>query len=145
MHIAFLFLYSFLMTYLHSLNSVRFDDASIISDNAVFYLMGRAMLQGKVLYKDMFDHKTPYIYFINAIASIFESRHLGLYIITSLVLFISLYFTYKIINLFLKERFLSLVGAAFICLFLNFVIATLITLIKEKNTKIFFYVLYLDF
>ena len=58
------------MTYLHSFNSVRFDDTAIYSDNAVFYLMGRARLQGKVLYRDMFDHKTPYVYFINALAVI---------------------------------------------------------------------------
>lgn len=107
------------MTILHSFNSVRFDDAAIFSDNAVFYLMGKAMLQGKVLYKDMFDHKAPYIYFINAIASIFDKRHVGLYIITSLVLFVALYFTYKIVNLFIKDKLLSIVGAAFICLFLN--------------------------
>lgn len=107
------------MTFLHSFNSVRFDDAAIFSDNAVFYLMGKAMLQGKVLYKDMFDHKAPYIYFINAIASIFDKRHVGLYIITSLVLFVALYFTYKIVNLFIKDKLLSIVGAAFICLFLN--------------------------
>lgn len=107
------------MTYLHSFNSVRFTDESIYSDNAVFYLMGRAMLQGKVLYKDIFDHKTPYVYFINALASIFDKNHVGLYIITSLVLFASLYFTYKIVELFLKDKLLSIVAAASICLFLN--------------------------
>ena len=101
-----LLIYSFIMTYLHSFNSIRFDDSSIYSDNAVFYLMGRGMLQGKILYKDMIDHKTPYVYFANALASIFDKKHVGLYIITSLVLFVSLYFTYKIINLFIKDKFL---------------------------------------
>ena len=114
-----MFVYSFLMTFLHSFNSVRFDDAAIFSDNAVFYLMGKAMLQGKVLYKDMFDHKTPYIYFVNALASIFDKRHVGLYVITSLVLFVSLYFTYKIVKLFVNDKLLSIVGSVFICLFLN--------------------------
>ena len=114
-----LLIYSFFMTYLHSFNSIRFDDSSIYSDNAVFYLMGRGILRGQVLYKDMYDHKPPYIFLLNAIAAIFEKNHMGLYIITSLILFISLYYTYKIIKLFINDDCLSLTGSCFICLFLN--------------------------
>ena len=107
------------MTFIHSFNSVRFSDASIYSDNAVFYLMGKAMLKGQVLYKDIFDHKTPYVYFINAIASLLEKNHLGLYIITSLVLFVSLYFTYKIVDLIINDKVYAIVSSSLICLFLN--------------------------
>ena len=114
-----LLVYSFLMTYLHSFNSVRFGDAAIYSDNAVFYLIGKALLKGQVLYKDIFDHKTPYVYFINAFAALFDKNHLGLFVITSLVLFVSLYFTYKIVNLIINDKIYSLVSAALICLFLN--------------------------
>ena len=114
-----LLIYSFIMTYLHSFNSIRFDDSSIYSDNAVFYLMGRGILKGQVLYKDMFDHKTPYIYLLNSLAAIFEKNHLGLYIITSLILFVSIYYTYKIIRLFNENDIISLTGSVFICLFLN--------------------------
>lgn len=104
---------------MHSFNSIRFDNASIHSDNAVFYLMGKAILDGKVLYKDIFDHKTPYIYFINALASMFDKNHVGLFIITSIVLFISLYFTYKIVRLFIDNLYLALLASTFISLFLN--------------------------
>ena len=107
------------MTFIHSFNSVRFSDASIYSDNAVFYLMGKAMLKGQVLYKDVFDHKTPYVYFINAIASLLGKNHLGLYLITVLVLFISLYFTYKIVDLIINDKTFAIISAAIICLFLN--------------------------
>ncbi|MBR1454923.1 MAG: hypothetical protein IJ593_09845, partial [Lachnospiraceae bacterium] len=69
--------------------------------------MGKAILDGKVLYKDIFDHKTPYIYFINALASMFDKNHVGLFIITSIVLFISLYFTYKIVRLFTDNSYLA--------------------------------------
>ena len=107
------------MTLIHSFNSVRFSDAAIYSDNAVFYLMGKAILKGQVLYKDIFDHKTPYVYFINAIASLLDKNHLGLYIITSLVLFVSLYYTYKIVDLIINDKTFAIVSQALICLFLN--------------------------
>lgn len=116
---VFLLIYSFLMTYLHSFNSVRFTDASIYSDNAIFYLIGKAMLQGKVLYKDIFDHKTPYVYFINAVASIFGKNHIGLYVLTSLVLFVTLYFTYKIVKYIVNDDLYAVLSSIFICLFLN--------------------------
>ena len=114
-----LIIYSFIMTYLHSFNSIRFDDSSIYSDNAVFYLMGRGILKGQVLYKDMYDHKTPYIYLLNSIAAIFDKNHIGLYIITSIVLFFSLFYAYKILMLFIDNTIISLTGVALICLFFN--------------------------
>jgi len=40
-------------------------------DSSVFISIGEAMHEGKIPYKDIFDHKGPLIYFINYIGTIF--------------------------------------------------------------------------
>ena len=36
-------------------------------DSGVFKSFGQAIIQGKVIYKDIFDNKGPILYFINAL------------------------------------------------------------------------------
>ena len=99
-----LFIYSILTKFFVSLNSVRFSEIFTDTDQAIFYTVGKAMMHGKVLYKDIFDHKTPYIYFVNAFASIFEKNHLGLFIIEVLLLFFTLVYAHKFLQLFLSKN-----------------------------------------
>ena len=94
-----LLVYSMLTRFLTSIYSIRFDKELITGDGAIFYIVGKAIMQGKVLYKDIFDHKTPYIYFINGLASIIDYNHIGLFIVVVLILFISLFFIYKVLIL----------------------------------------------
>ena len=101
-----LLLYSVVTRFFTSIYSIRFDKNVMQSDGTCFYLIGKAIMQGKVLYKDIFDHKTPYIYFINGIASLIDYNHIGLFIIEVVILFVSLYYTYKILRLvFENTRF----------------------------------------
>ena len=100
----FLFIYAAINRYLISLHSIRFSKVVMEMDGACFFDVGKAILDGKVLYKDVFDHKTPYIYFINAFGSLISYNHIGLYIIEVLVLFSTIYYIYKIIRLILKNN-----------------------------------------
>ena len=58
------------------------------TDSSVFIVMGRAMLKGKVMYKDLFDHKGLYTYFINCLASFISGHSLiGLFLIETVFMF----------------------------------------------------------
>ena len=43
-------------------------------DSAIFSLMGKGILEGKVLYTDLFDHKGPVIFLINALGNLLGGR-----------------------------------------------------------------------
>ena len=43
-------------------------------DSSAFILMGRAMLGGKIMYRDVFDHKGLYLYFINDLAAMMSGE-----------------------------------------------------------------------
>lgn len=114
-----LFFCSFFVKFFSSFNSPIFDYASIYSDNAIFYLMGKAILNGRVLYKEIFDHKTPYIYFFNAIAAFIDKNHIGLFLLDVIILFITLIFVYEVLLLLLNSEWFSIIGTVFICFLLN--------------------------
>lgn len=99
-----LLLYSAATRFFSSIHSIRFDKNVMHGDGACFYVIGKAIMQGKVLYKDIFDHKTPYIYFINGLASLLEYNHIGLFLVEVLILFVTLYFIFKILILFFENE-----------------------------------------
>lgn len=115
-----IFIYSFIIRFVCSYNSPIFDDSSIASDNAVFYMIGKALMEGKVLYKEAFDHKPPYIYFLNALCSIISYRHIGLFIADVIFTFLFFYFLYKILKLFIDNKLLIIVSLIFTALYYNF-------------------------
>ena len=39
-------------------------------DANIFFTMGKSMFRGKVLYRDVFDHKGPVLYFLYGLASV---------------------------------------------------------------------------
>lgn len=120
--IIILLLFSFLTKLFNSLASPIFPDFCFQIDNALFYMVGRALLRGKVLYLDLVDNKSPYIYFINSFASLIEYKHIGLYIIESLFLFFTLIYVYKIIDLYIKKdgvNYFALIGAIVISVLIN--------------------------
>lgn len=115
-----LFIYSVIIRLLCSYNAPFYGEESINSDNAIFYMIGRALLQGKVLYKDIFDHKPPYIYFLNSICAIFSWHHIGLFVVDVIVTFIIMLFTYKISKLFTENKLTQLLSIIFTGFILNF-------------------------
>lgn len=108
--ILILLIYSFLVKLVLSLASPIFLQLCIQPDNTVFYNVGRGIMRGLILYKDMVDLKTPYIYFLNGFASLIPYRHIGLYIVESFILFFTLYSVYKVCLLFIKNDTLALIG-----------------------------------
>jgi hypothetical protein len=85
-------------------------------DGALYLLMGKLILNGKILYKDIFDHKGPVLFFIQAAGQLIGSGKTGIFILQiinlSSVLFIirkiCLYFIQpaQIIFIFLSIFFL---------------------------------------
>ncbi|MBR3288737.1 MAG: glycosyltransferase family 39 protein [Lachnospiraceae bacterium] len=118
-------IYSVICRFLTSLYSIRFNKVLMEVDGACFYDIGKAIVDGKILYKEVFDHKAPYIYFINALGSLIDYNHFGLFIIEILVLFFSIYYTYKILKLLFKNNMyqaaeeFSLIGAFFMSVLLT--------------------------
>lgn len=70
------------------------------ADSAVFKTMGLALLKGKIPYLDIFDHKGPVLYFIQAFGQWLVPGRLGIMLLQCISLAISLFLIYKIANLF---------------------------------------------
>ena len=64
-------------------------------DSAVFKTMGQAILQGKIPYVDIFDHKGPLQYFIDALGQKMIPGRIGILSIQTLSLGITLLFLYR--------------------------------------------------
>lgn len=84
-------------------------------DSSMFQYFGMAMDQGRVIYRDIFDHKGPFLFFINYIAEIIGNN--GLFIVEFLFLFLFLFFVYKT-SLLKLNVFLSILLSGAISLFL---------------------------
>ncbi len=80
-------------------------------DPNIYFSMGKALFNGKVLYKDVFDHKGPLIFFIYGIGYLISNADFtGVYFIESILLFINLLFAYKLASLYLKKEFAFIVS-----------------------------------
>lgn len=73
------------------------------TDSEVFQIMGRGVLEGKAMYKDLFDHKGPIVYFINATAYII-SPQIGVTIIEIILAYIGAIYVYKTSKFILSEK-----------------------------------------
>lgn len=71
------------------------------ADANAFFTMGKGMMSDKVLYRDLFDHKGPLLYFIYGLASLISSRSfLGVFVFEVFSFSLFLFFFYKALNLF---------------------------------------------
>ena len=69
-------------------------------DSGVFKSFGQAIIQGKVIYKDIFDNKGPILYFINALGQWICMGKWGIFFIQTIFLSSSLYFIFRTARLF---------------------------------------------
>lgn len=75
-------------------------------DQNVFFTVGREILNGKVIYRDLFEHKGPLTYFIHAAAALIsETSFLGIYLIEIVSLTVFLIFAYKTALFFTNRQF----------------------------------------
>lgn len=72
-------------------------------DSPLFMLLGKLILHGERLYVDVFDHKGPIIFWINAVGMLLPDTW-GIFLIESFFLGLTLAFTYKISALFIVNR-----------------------------------------
>ena len=71
-------------------------------DSVIFKTMGLAILQGKTPYIDIFDHKGPVLYLINALGQWMIPGRYGILLLQVLSLTITMVFLYKISRLFIN-------------------------------------------
>ena len=90
-----------------------FSNCEPITDSSVFIYIGQMMHRGFVPYVDMFDHKGLYLYFLEFLATTANS-FAGIYFLELFSIFISLYFVYKIGNLFCNNNSFSLIATILI-------------------------------
>lgn len=90
------------------------------ADPNVFMTVGRTMLDGKVLYRDIYEQKGFYVYFIHAFSALISNKSfLGIFFLELLLFFTTLFFSSKILQVYgvesVKTRgvICSLLGVSF--------------------------------
>lgn len=84
------------------------------NDANCFFTVGRQVLKGTVLYRDIFEQKGLYLYFIYGIANLFsKTSFFGVYILECIAFSVTLYFVAKISSYFLREKYIYWVVLAF--------------------------------
>ena len=73
-------------------------------DANVYFTIGKSMLKGKVLYRDIFDHKGLYIYALHSLAYLISHKSfIGVYFVELLVGFAYAFALYKILLLYVNK------------------------------------------
>lgn len=83
-------------------------------DVNIYHIIGNGIFNDKVIYRDLFDHKGPYIFFLYGLGSLFSSSSFyGIFLIELFLFSICLSFVYKIFRLFLTEKLSLLCSVLF--------------------------------
>jgi hypothetical protein len=77
-------------------------------DSEIFILVGKAITQGKILYKDIFDHKGPILFFINALGYKIAGIN-GIFFLQIINLTLIQILVFRISQLFIKSKLISLI------------------------------------
>lgn len=87
-------------------------------DPNAYMTMAKGWLSGLVPYRDLFDHKGPVLYIIYIAAYLISNNSfLGVYIMESIFLAVSLFFIFKIARLFLDRQYAYISSILFIPVF----------------------------
>ena len=95
--VMYLLLFSLSTSFIYQ-NSCRGGDSDI------FMLMGKLMKNGMITYKEFFDHKEPVMFFIEYLGQMISDGRNGIFLIQVVFFTVSLYGTYKILNLFYEKK-----------------------------------------
>lgn len=75
------------------------------ADANIYFTIGRSMLEGKIPYVDLYDHKGPIIYFLHAIAAVISNKSfIGVWILEIACAYGFLYYANKTTGFFLKKK-----------------------------------------
>ncbi len=84
-------------------------------DPNCFLTVGRAVLDGKVMYRDIYEQKGPYVYLIHAIAAmISDTSFLGVWFLEIINLFFCMLLVAKIVGLYGHKRWICLLIATLV-------------------------------
>lgn len=88
-------------------------------DEQVYNLIGKGMKYGLVPYVDLIDHKGIYLFMIYALANIIgEWHHIGLFIVTFIINYVTAIFAYKSTMLLNNKNVLNSILVAFTIIFI---------------------------
>lgn len=107
--LLFCFIISFLFLFLASKNSFiyKFNDWE---DVHAFFTVGKSLFNGKVIFKDIFEQKGPYLYLIYGVAYLINNTNfIGVFIFEILSFTIFLFYIYKIIDLYLDKKYIFII------------------------------------
>jgi len=93
-----LLLISFLFVLIYCKNASPLG-IEIIADNAIFQSMGKMIVDGKIPYKEMFDHKGPVMFYLNAFGQLFFPYKQGILIVETINIFLISVVLFKILQL----------------------------------------------
>ncbi|MDR1388523.1 MAG: glycosyltransferase family 39 protein [Treponema sp.] len=111
--------YSFGMLLLFSMSSPLYYINKEVDVHAYFN-MGKGLFNGKVIYRDLFDHKGPLLYFIYGLGYLISGRNfLGIYILEAVFLTITLSCLFKTVSLFIKNKHALLAIPVYAAILLN--------------------------
>ncbi|MCK5129345.1 MAG: hypothetical protein KAQ68_05820 [Clostridiales bacterium] len=83
-----------------------------------FFTVGKAMFNGKVLYKDIFEQKGPVLYLIHGIGYLISNTtFIGVFIIEAMSFSVLMIYCYKLLKLFYSDT-ISLIGTAILPFFI---------------------------
>ena len=91
-------------------------------DGGMYLLMGKNLTQGGILYKSLFDHKGPIIFFINALPQLIIKGPFGVWCLEVICMLISVGVLYRLAYKLVKTYSAILVPMIYLwgtCLFLN--------------------------
>ncbi len=126
----FFLIVSFLLLAVCSMASFLFPIHNRVDQN-VFFTVGREILNGKVPYRDLFEHKGPLTYFLHAAAALVSSStFLGIYFLEVIFFAVFLLYLYKIALLFLNKRY-----SLFASLLTGVVILTTYCFLRGDNVE----------
>lgn len=75
-------------------------------DAHAFFTVGKSLFNGKILYKDIFEQKGPFLYLIYGIGYLFShTTFIGIFILEIISSTIFLYYINKIISLYLDDKY----------------------------------------
>lgn len=92
--------FAFLLLYSFSTSPLYVNEGM---DSCVFKTIGLGILNGKVPYVDIFDHKGPLLFYINALGLLI-SRSYGILLLQVVNMTVTMWFLYLIASLFVNKR-----------------------------------------
>ena len=76
------------------------------TDPNTYFTLGKGMMNGRVPYRDLFEHKGPLLFFLHGLAyTVSHTSFLGVYLVEAIAFTLFLYFSVKALSLFVHKQY----------------------------------------